>query len=219
LSLTVSVQPAVEPITRDEAKAHLRVGVTDDDFFIDSCITAARQNLEETYRLACITQTLILGLDYFVQPDWDPWSPVWPVWPAGWWLATSWYPRGQPLELRWPLQSVTSIAYTDPSGNPQTFPSNQYQVVTQTKPGLVMPNYGVVWPVASPLPNNIQVTFVAGYANPSLVPSSIKAALKLIIGDLYENREQSLIGTRLVVVELPRGVDDLMGPYKFQLVR
>jgi len=219
VSLIVKTPPTVEPIGLDEAKAHLRVGIADDDQVIENAIRAARWNLEDKYRIACMTQSLVLGLDYFVQADYDPYSPVWPIWPAGWWLATSWWPRASPIELRWPLQSVTSITYTDPTGNPQTLPAPSYAVDKDSDPPRVMPVVGTLWPTTSPLPNNIKIEFVAGFTDPSLVPDNIKSALKLIIGDLYENREQSLIGTRLAVVELPRGVDDLMSKHKQWLVR
>lgn len=219
MSLIVKTPPAVEPLTLQEAKDHLRVGINDDDQVIQQAIRAARWNLEEKYRIACITQSLVLGLDVFVQPDYDPWAQVTPVWPIGWWIQRVFYPRAASIELRWPLQSVTSITYTDTAGSPQTFSNTNYTADVDSDPPRVTPNVGQLWPIASLLPNSIKIEFIAGFTSPALVPDNIKAALRLIIGDLYENREQSLIGTRLMVVELPRGVDDLMSRHKQWLVR
>ena len=42
-SLTRQTPPAVEPVTLSEAKAHLRVDSTDDDAYIATLITAARE--------------------------------------------------------------------------------------------------------------------------------------------------------------------------------
>jgi hypothetical protein len=39
--------------------------------------------------------------------------------------------------------------------------------------------------------NPINIEYVAGYGTSTNVPKTIKQAMKLIIGDLYENRENS----------------------------
>lgn len=49
--------PAAEPVTLDEAKAHLRVDGDDEDDYITSLIVAARQAAEAYTRRALITQT------------------------------------------------------------------------------------------------------------------------------------------------------------------
>jgi len=215
-SLVQSVAPLLEPISLPEAKAHLRVGINDDDQLIESCIRTARWNLERTYRFACLTQTLVQGMDWFGQAEylWDMW------WPVGWWPPQAYgYPLTSVLELRPPVQSVTSVTYTDTAGNPQTLAPAGYLVDGSSWPARILPARNTTWPASAQVPNAVVITYVAGYTDPTLVPDDIRQSLKLIIGDLYENREQSLVGSRLAVVELPRGVDDLMAPYKFPLVR
>ena len=46
-SLTRQTPPAVEPVTLSEAKAHLRVDATDDDAYIITLISAAREWCEQ----------------------------------------------------------------------------------------------------------------------------------------------------------------------------
>jgi uncharacterized phiE125 gp8 family phage protein len=55
----------VEPITLNEAKAHLRVFGTDDDGYITSLIAAARQSAESLTDRALLPQTWELALDEF----------------------------------------------------------------------------------------------------------------------------------------------------------
>lgn len=57
MSLRLITPPASEPLTREQAKNHLRIDIDDDDTLVDSLITVARQRAEEYTRRAFITQT------------------------------------------------------------------------------------------------------------------------------------------------------------------
>ena len=46
MSWQITVEPATEPITLVEAKAHLRVDFSDEDTYIDTLIVAARRYCE-----------------------------------------------------------------------------------------------------------------------------------------------------------------------------
>jgi len=52
MGLKVVSPPAVEPVTLDEAKAHLRVTIADDDGYIALLIPAARERVELFLRRA-----------------------------------------------------------------------------------------------------------------------------------------------------------------------
>jgi hypothetical protein len=214
-SLTVKTQPTVEPVSLAQAKAHLRVDTTDDDALILAMIQGARAKIESVYDISYMTQSLVLGLDRFVQPGTPlpslglPSVGMYGYGPGGtqWgWMAPTW----SVIELRPPVQSITSITYTDPTGAIQTLAASNY-VLDKSIPGRVFPALNKIWPVTALLPGVISIEFVSGYTDPSLVPPHWKSALLLTLGTLYENREQSIIGTRLVVVELPEGVETLLG--------
>lgn len=164
--LVIVTPPAAEPVTSTEAKAHLRVDTTDDDTLITSLITAARTYAERVLRRALISQTWDLTLD---------------EWPDGNAITI-------PLP---PLQSVTSLKYTDDDGTVNTMSSSWYIVDTASTPGRLVLKDDYSWPsddLREAMP--IVVRFVAGYgAAGSSVPGTILTAIKLLIGHWYENRE------------------------------
>lgn len=210
-NLTVKTPPATEPITLTEAKAHLRVDFTDDDTYITSLITAARTMLEWTYDRALVTQTLVLGLDRFATPGWTP------SWQAGWspqLMGTySSLPTFSIIELRPPVQAINAITYLDGTATLQTLDPTRY-VLDKSESGRVFPAFNKIWPVTAYMPGAVSIEFVAGHGNAAAVPENMKSAIKLILGDLYENREQSVIEPRVsAAVELPLGVDELMAPW------
>ncbi|MBA7592232.1 hypothetical protein ES708_34410 [subsurface metagenome] len=45
-----------------------------------------------------------------------------------------------------------------------------------------------------------------------IIPEPIKQALKLIIGHLYENREEVLVGK--TAIRIPLSAESLLGPYR-----
>jgi uncharacterized phiE125 gp8 family phage protein len=62
------------------------------------------------------------------------------------------------------------------------------------------------------LPNDIIVRFVAGYGDAATVPDEIRWAMLLIIGELYERREDALAGA--VINTVPISAEYLLRPYR-----
>lgn len=164
-ALSVYTAPAVEPLTVDLAAAHLRVDGTGDEQLIEHLITAARRYCETAQGRAYITQTLELQLE-----DW---------------------PCGREIRLpRPPLQSVTSVKYTNSAGAETTWSSADYQVDTRSQPGRLVLGYGKSWPTATLRPGGaIVVRYVAGYGLAAAVPETARQAMRLLIGHWYEHRE------------------------------
>jgi uncharacterized phiE125 gp8 family phage protein len=67
-SLTRQTQPAVEPVTLSEAKAHLRVDTTADDAYIGSLISAAREWCEQHLDRTLVHTQWVMRFDSF-PPD------------------------------------------------------------------------------------------------------------------------------------------------------
>jgi hypothetical protein len=60
--------------------------------------------------------------------------------------------------------------------------------------------------------NALQLNFTCGYTNAAAVPSPIKQAMYLIIGHLYENRQDVVTGTQ--VHQIPDSSKYLLEPYR-----
>lgn len=163
--LSRSSGPTAEPVTTTEAKAHLRVDISDDDALIAALIKAARQKVERSLGKSLLTQTWVLALDGF---------------PAG---ARVDLPNG-------PVQSVTTIKTYDEDDTESTLSDTAYFVDTiSARVGL---NLDYTWPAALRPTNAVLITYVTGYGDDAAdVPHDLVQAILLLVGHWYENREAS----------------------------
>lgn len=193
LAIAPSSAPSVEPLTTAEAKTHLRVDTSDDDTYIDTLILAARQQAESITRRALITQT------------WKYYLAQFPINTPGQ------FPNAIEIPLP-PLQSITSIKYTDNDGVQQTISSGDYDVDINIEPGRIIPSFGNVWPSTRYQANSVEIILVTGYGDASTdIPVQIIQAIQLLIGHYYENRESVVTGTQVNVV--PDTVQYLLDRY------
>ena len=173
MSLSVVTAPTVTPIKLiglDAAKNHVRAEHGDDDDLVISAAAAAWSYVERVTWRQLITATLKLHLDRFQILK----------------CGTILIPRS-------PLQSISSIGYTDTDGNPQPLVANtDYQVDANAEPGRIRPAYGTSWPTARREYSSVEIEFVAGYGTTAAeIPDLALHAVRLLIGDFYENREPS----------------------------
>lgn len=185
---TVITAPAAEPITLEEAKAHLRVVYADDDAQITLMIAAARQAAETYLQRALMPQTLQVVVDCF----------------------------GAGVALPWPpFAALGAVTYTDADGAPAalTDPLVDYR----SGLAVLRPPYGGSFPQVQ-AGSQVTITYDAGYLDATNVPAPIKAWMLLLIGTLYENRESVVVGTGVSASELPGGIwDRLVQPYRVYL--
>lgn len=186
MSLKLIAGPIEEPITLDEAKAHLRVDsdLTADDGLIGALIVAARQGAEHQTGRALMPQTWELALDCFES------------------------------EIRLPkppFASVSSVKYLDVNGVLQTLDPSAYIADSYSEPSRLMPAYGTSWPSIRRQANAVLIRFDAGYANAGAVPQQIKQWMLLQIGAMYENRES--VAAVSSIVEMPFA-DRLLDAYR-----
>jgi uncharacterized phiE125 gp8 family phage protein len=180
--------PALEPLTLTETKDHLRYTASDQDALISELIPAARRFAENYCQRALITQTWDFALDRF---------PGWRV----------------PIELPFaPLQSVTTITYTDAAGNPIVLAASLYQVDAVSEPGRVALVFGEFWPQTQAELNAVIVRFIAGYGDSTGdVPAGIRQGMLMLIGHLFERRESS---AALTISKVPQAHEYLFDPYR-----
>ncbi|KPJ83966.1 MAG: hypothetical protein AMS19_02680 [Gemmatimonas sp. SG8_23] len=168
----VTTPPTREPLSLEEAKAHLRVEHDADNAWISQEIKAARMWAETLGDRTTITSTLTYNLD---------------SWPDD---EIVYLPRP-------PLQAILSIVYIAPDGSQESLDvSNEIQVDTISKPGRILPAYGMTWPTVRDSLHPISIQYQAGYGtSPSSVDPYLLTAIRLRLADLYENRESVVVGT------------------------
>ena len=64
-SLSRTTEAVIEPVTLAEAKAHLRVDISDDDTYISALIKGAREWVEDYLDCSLITQQFTVRMDNF----------------------------------------------------------------------------------------------------------------------------------------------------------
>lgn len=184
--------PTSEPIALTDAKDHLRIAHDSQDDLITLLISAARKQFENDV-------------------------PSIQLMPATWGLTLDQWPsynsnRGAHIFLqKYPLTAISSIKYY-PSGSTTltTLAPSNYEIDLTSYPGRIK--------FIEDLPdlnedklNRILVTFTCGYADAASVPADIIAALKLMIGHLFENPQQVMTGTQ--VNQLPFGYQEIVANY------
>lgn len=165
MAIKTITPPAVEPITLEEAKHHLRVDGNNDDLLISSLIKQSREWCEDYENRKYITQTLELVLDTF--------------------------PQGNAIIFNScsPIQKVESIKYYDENRQEYIFNESSYIADLDGFVGRVVLNKGKHWPVIElQTVNAVRVRFVAGYGDTAdKVPENIKWAMILQMKLLYDD--------------------------------
>lgn len=210
VGLQIITPPASEPVDLISAQQHMRLDSDYDNDAVLGFITAAREQCENDTKRQFMSATYVLTLDYFPGRAWRCSSGN--ALPGGWGREQAWE-HGRYFQDGWiriprpPLQSVTSITYTDTTGAVQTLDPSLYIVDTQNEPGRISPAYGKYWPDTQVVLNAAQITFVAGWASAALVPARAKLATKILAGHWYDNRNATSAGE---VKEVPWAVKTLL---------
>lgn len=189
MALKLITAPDSEPVSLAETKLHLRVDHDDEDALISELIKVAIEMVEDGTWRALMTQTWELRMDH---------------WPS------------MPLEMpKPPLQSIVSIKYLDSYGVENTVASSVYDVDTFSEPGRLFFKSGESWPGENLSEHGaVRIQFKAGCLLATDVSYKLKAAILLLVGHFYENREQVIVSSGLNPVELPMGVYALMASEK-----
>lgn len=199
MPLVLVTGPTSEPLSLADARDRLNMGTEISDTTVTALITAARQKLEKQYGLALINQTWNLVLDRF------PGSGAWPYpQEVGFYgpeyYESNWRPsygrRLQSFEIPIalaPVQSISSIGYTDTDGNPQTLDPSTYALIKGDLTSKVVLQNQEAWPSTAYAAGAVQIQFVAGFgAAATAVPQTIISAIALHVGHLRSLMAQNL---------------------------
>ena len=186
-----------EPVTLAEGRSHLRIEAFGsplahpDDAQISMMIRSAREWCEKYTGRAFASQTIEMAIDDF--PDNEIELPLTPA------------------------TAITYVQYADLTGNIQTVNSSLYALDDYSKPNWVILTSGSLWPKTNGGANNVKIRMVVG-ESPTTIPYSVKSAILLLLGSLYENRQEDLQGSsRTTFNSLPLGVYNLLQPYRLEL--
>lgn len=188
------ITPPAPVVALADAKAHLRVLHDDEDTLIAAMVAAATESLggpDGWLGRAIGPQELEVRGRFF---DTASIAPPFP-----------------------PMISVISVKYLDPAGVEQTLATERYEV----RGNEIVLAWGQAWPSVRSDDENVRVRYRAGYvadpdADPlvAAVPAPIKAAILLMTGDLYSNRETTISGTIVQQVPMSTTVENLLTPYR-----
>lgn len=156
--------PAVEPLTRAEAKAFLRIDHDADDGLVDALIAAARRTVEAATGRVLLAQTW-----RFSRAAW-PLSGVIPA----------------PVA---PVSAILSASVTLADGSVVDVPEGALKLKADRAPVLIHVDAAKV---PQPGPGGIVITIRAGYGETAAdVPADLVQAVRLALAHFYEFRDGS----------------------------
>ena len=188
-SLTRATPPAVEPVSVSEAKAHLRVDISDDDSYISTLITAAREWCEQYLDRTLINTQWTMRLDSFPYEIELPRPPI----------ATS------------GTTTAVALTYTLGDDSTATLSTTAYRVDRNSTPGVVRQLRAGTWPANLDDYNAVAVTWWAGYgASGTSVPAGIRHAILMLVAHWYDGARQAAVSSGAVPQDVPYGVKSLL---------
>lgn len=184
MNVEVITPPDAEPITRAEAKLHLKVEATAEDTLIDGLITDARQHVETVTGLLLMPQTIKVTVEA--------------------WGREIIIPRA-------PIAAVESVTFTDADGETATLDPSAYVVRQRYGLTRLRAAASVGWPSLGNDPV-IEIIADAGFEDAASVPAALRRAMLLLIGHWYRNREAVAAGG--APTEFPLAVEALINPHR-----
>jgi uncharacterized phiE125 gp8 family phage protein len=161
----------VEPITTVFAKTHLKEDLTDatNDAYIASLVTTARRYLEEFTGYNCMEQT------------WEKYLDGWPS-------------DGVIFLHKTPVSVIEKVEYY---ASKEATEYKELDVANYEKDIISLPARVKInsAPKLDERLNAVKVTFKAGHASADNVDPIAKYAILLLVGSMYENRQDEVTGT------------------------
>ncbi|MCP4934296.1 MAG: hypothetical protein GY927_08855 [bacterium] len=188
MALVLIAGPALEPVSLDEVKVHLRIDHVDEDVLLASLVTTARIHLETMLGLSFITQQWKLVLD---------------KWPDAINISL---PLG-------PVQQITGIALYNTADQVSVIDTSSYALDANSQPPRLVWRGDMLKPAPERAYNGIEISLTTGFgANAPDVPLPLRQAILLLVSHWYENREPVGLGNE--IKEIPQMVTMLTNAYR-----
>lgn len=177
----IYTRPQLEVVKLQDARLHLRVDSEEEDTIIQSMLRAATLAAEQY----CDRLFMMAKVDQFF--DCFPGDT-------------------QPIRLYYPITDLISISYLDADNETQTVSTDDLTVDKYNIRGQIYTSAS--WPTPLSRVNAVSVKYNSGMCSDTdSIPSDIRHAVLLILGRLYEYREDT-------VSKLPTASQRLLDPYK-----
>jgi len=187
-SYAVDTAASTAILTTAEAKTHLKVDTDADDTYIDNLISAATESAQIFTNRYFINSTII---QYG-----DTWSDI----------ATL---------FKSPVSSVDEITYYDSDNSLETLATSVYLTDVNHQPARIGLKPNQSFPSLADRISAVIVEYTVGYGSSAAnVPEGIKEAVLLTVGNLYENRQEVVVGR--IATELPKSAQYLLEQFKVQ---
>jgi uncharacterized phiE125 gp8 family phage protein len=178
----VVTDPITEAVSLAEVKLQCRIDDSTSDSLLEIFRVAARKHVEwRTGRT--LHQTTLKTILY--------------QWPIG---------NAITLPRATPLITIDSAVYKDSGGTEHTWSADEYVADTDASPGKLVLAYGASWPSFTPYPvSPITIQYTCGIQTTSPITevcSALKYPILLLIGAMWENREEVVVSDRGMVSQL-----------------
>jgi uncharacterized phiE125 gp8 family phage protein len=186
--VTAATQDA---LTLAELRAWLRIDGTASDTTITALLGAAVEMVERDTGQVLLSSTFKMVLD-------------------GW-------PGDGVIRLpRHPVTAVSEIRHRNTDGDWQVIDAADYVLANVRNPPRIGLTVGASWPPVASQIGAVEITFVAGYANPAAVPKNLTMALRLLASHWNENREAVVVGS--INSELQLAYDRLIAGHRMEWI-
>jgi len=184
--LQIATKNSTQVVSTADLKEHLRITFTTDDNYIATLAMAAQETVEKFCNIFLLeTECNQYGFDICdVEVLFK--SPI--------------------LSTNTPVLSVNqSAAWVAQTG---------VEFITKAKPPRMYLNSTSIASPDNDITQKYKVNYKVGYDSASDIPTALIQAIKIIVADMYENRQSVIVGK--VVSEIPKTAEYLMQNYKIQ---
>lgn len=184
--LEIATPNTTQIVSTADLKEHLRITFSDDDSYI-AALESAAKNTVENYCNIFLLETELVQYGF----NFDDVSILF---------------KSEILDGSVPELSVYSGgAWVLQSG---------VEFITESKPPRLYKNNATLSTPDSNITQKYKVVYKVGYASVSDIPQGLIQAIKILVADMYENRQSVIVGK--AASEIPKTAEYLMQQYKIQ---
>jgi len=185
--LQIATPNTTQVVSTSDLKEHLRITFSNDDTYIGTLAFAAQETVEKFCNIFLLeTELNQYGFDICdVEILFK--SPIWG-------------------------DATTRTLYVYSNGGWVSQAGVEF--ITNSKPPRMYLNNATIDTPDSDITQKYKVNYKVGYDSASDIPSALIQAIKIIVADMYENRQSVIVGK--TVAEIPKTAEYLMQNYKVQ---